>query len=544
MGTRLLPILRYARIPRRALAIAMLLLLADAAATLSIPLVIGWATANMLGEPPAITISLQATLAVWLALIVLQAVLRYTGSVRLGQATLEISASLRLRAYEHLQSLPLDFFASREHGDILSLLSEDIRRISMFVTQFASQLAPHAISLLGAAILIVGLDPWTGLAAISLVPLVLISVRISSKAARPLSREVADQQASHSALTEENLRLIPLIKSFTREQLEYARYRESNLNLLDKELQHLRVTSRVAPIVQIITGAALVGLVWIGSSRIETGELNASELVTLIVYSFVLFRPMQALGSLYGAYQSARGAAGRVGELFDEQTEPMGNKQQCIAPLQTGVRFHNVGFAYPGHAPVFERFNLSIPAQSITVLTGENGAGKTTLARMLMRFQDPTVGRIAFDEQDLKTFDVDEIRRKIGYVPQHVSLLNGSVRDNLCYGVPDADDSSINEAAHDAMVNELAAQLPMGMDSLVGPDGIRLSGGQKQRIALARALLKQAPILVLDEPTAMFDPENERELTRRLRKALKGKTVLIISHNQPLRDLADNVVTI
>jgi len=528
----------YAQVPLRSLAGMAGLLLLDAAASLLTPLVIGLVSAHILQQPGIAYLSFNQLLVIWAGLVLIQASLRYFSTQQLGKAASQVSAVLRSRTYEHIQALPLTFFHTREHGDILSLLSEDIRRVALFLTNTATEIAPHLLTVAGATIIVLSIDPMTGLGALCVMPLVLLTIRQAGRAANPLSRALADQQATHASLTEENLRLNQLIKSFAREQLEVERYAGSNTKLLEAELKHLHISNRIGPLVQAITGIAVILLVWIGAQRIQMESLQPSELVSLIMYGFILFRPLHALGRSYGSYQSARGAAARLTELLEEQSEPTSSGDTLFPGVKSEIRLETVRFAYPGRPDVLKSTSAVIPAGKVTALIGENGAGKTTLIHLLLRFMDPLEGRISVDGTDVRQFKLASIRAKIGYVPQHVALINGTIADNIRYGMPDADEARVAEAAHNALVTEFAATLPEGMATLVGPGGVKLSGGQKQRIALARALLKNAPIIILDEPTAMFDPESETKLLDRLVTLLAGKTVMIVTHRPAMLQLA------
>lgn len=536
-------VLDYSRLPLGSIAKVLLLLLSDTAVSLLIPLLIGTVTASILDQATAPS-PLNQLLVAWATLICAQAIVRYASTINLGRLGFALSADLRLRMYEHIQALPVDFFQQRTHGDILSLLSQDIQRISAFLSRTAIELVPHLLTLLGAVVIVLSTDFWVGLTALGVLPIILLVTRLLSRQAHPLSKALADQAADHSSITEENLRVQKIIKAFTREPIEIERYRTSNQRLFDSELAHLRITNRVGPIAQAISGLALVALVAIGASRIETGSVNAADFVTVLMYALIMFRPLSALGSSYASYHSAQGAAQRLTTLLDCQQEPLHAGSAVYTAPKQAIRFDQVRFSYPNSRLVFDGLSLSIPAGKTTVIMGKNGIGKTTLAHLLLRFSDPEKGQISFDQTPIDTFPIQQLRQKVAYVPQHGHLINGSILDNIRYGVPDADDITVQRAVKTALLDIFVNQLDDGLNTEIGPNGVRLSGGQQQRIALARALLKPADCFILDEPTAMYDPASEVAQIEALKQRLKGKTVIIITHSQRLQVIADHTITL
>jgi ABC-type multidrug transport system fused ATPase/permease subunit len=529
-GDDLRNVIHLADIPGRPLLKASVFMFFDAAVSLLTPLIAGLVTAQILGSNPIPQFALPDYLLIWTGLLLIQAAVRYASTQQLAGAAAAIGARLRLRSYEHLQSLPAHFFDTREHGDILSLLTEDIRRVSQFLTQSATQVAPHLVTVIGATVIVVSTDPLTGLAALCIVPLILGMIRLVGKTASPLSKALAERHAAHVSLLEENLRLQQLIKAYNREKLESTRYQSSNEALMNAELRHQQISNRLAPLVQAASGLAVIGLVWIGAARIASGDLQAAQLVSLIMYGFILFRPLQALGSTYTGYHSALGAAGRIGGLFEETPEPEQADGLPFKKPRIAITVEGVSFAYPGQAGVFEDLHTRFPAGEVSALVGPNGSGKTTLIHLLMRFLSPQKGCIRFDGIDISDLGLVGLRSHIGYVPQQVQLVNGTIAENIRYGLATADEAAIQQAATQALVTDFTDRLPAGLDSPIGPRGVKLSGGQKQRIALARALLKDAPILVLDEPTAMFDAYSEELLLEKLGPALAGKTVILVTH--------------
>jgi len=267
-------------------------------------------------------------------------------------------------------------------------------------------------------------------------------------------------------------------------------------------------------------------------------------MVSLLLYSALLTRPVSGMAGVYGSIQTARGAAQRLLEVFAVQPEPDDAGASPLPVLRGQVRFEGVHFGYPGRPKVLDGIDLSIEAGETVALTGANGSGKSTIVHLLMRFTDPDRGRILMDGTDIRQASISSLRGQIGLVAQNVLLLNGTIRENIAYGRPDADQHSIEAAAQIALADEFVRQLPEGYDTLIGDQGIRLSGGQRQRLALARALLTDPPILILDEATAMFDPSGELAFIEECKEILEQRTVILITHRPASLALADRVLAL
>lgn len=528
--------------PRKTLLLLVTLMLCESALALIFPWLAGQFTRSLLEQSYThLPLSYRQVLLFWLFLLFAQVLISFYSQWLSGTTTEKMLTQLRTRLYDHLQSLPMSFFHNSKHGETLSFLTSDASILSSFITGNVVALLPILLTAVSSMICIFLISPLVALLAGLLIPVFYLTTKILGRNIRPIARQYMHQYAETFSVAEENLATLPIIKSFTRESLESLRFQNSNRELYNLSSKYIQAQARLAPVIKFFSTAIILIILWIVGDDIAGGQLPTSDIVSIMLYGMLLTQPISRLADTYGQMQRALGAAERLLSVFATRTED--HRQGVpLAPIQGEIRFSGVSFAYPGRDTLFQNLDLFIPAGETVAITGVNGAGKSTIAHLLMRFASPCQGAIFIDGHNIADVTLDSLRAQIGLVQQQVLLQNNTVLENILFGRPDADRQSLIKAAKAAHALAFIEKLPQGFDTLIGDQGVKLSGGQKQRLSLARALLKDPAILILDEATAMFDPEGEENFIADNKELLGKRTVILITHRPASLALADRIL--
>ncbi|NCO87088.1 MAG: ABC transporter ATP-binding protein [Rhodobacterales bacterium] len=528
---------------RGRLALVAVLMLVESAAMLAVPWVAGQVAGGLL-VPGTVALPMGWLSVLLVAVLAVIAGLRVLVALVSGAVSTRLLADLRLLAHDKLQSLPLSFHQAHKQGDLLALSTYEVSRLSDFLSGTLVGALPLLLTALGAIVLMFRIDPVLALLVPLLVPVFYLMLKIIGRRLRVLSQRIQEAEAEAVALAGEDLEMLPAIKAFTREGPTSGRYGAQVATARDLALQEVRIHAVLSPAIQLTSAVAAVALLLLAGSNVQAGQMTPAQMVSFLLYAGLLTGPVASLADLYGQIQSTRGTLARLHDVLDAAPEPGADAPGRIGRSRGAVRYEGVVFNYPERAPALAGVTLDIRAGETVALTGANGAGKSTLIALLMRFFDPTAGRILLDGQDIAGLRLADLRRQIGVVPQRALLFNGTIFDNIAFGLDGAGVAQVEAAARLAQAHDFVMALPQGYATVIGDHGVRLSGGQGQRVALARALVKDPPILVLDEATSMYDLEGETAFVESCADALRDRTVILITHRPATLALADRVIAL
>lgn len=480
-----------------------------------------------------------------LVIAVVAAVASYISNYLTETVGQRIGNDLRTRAYHHLQQLSLNYFDTHRVGPILSTLTDDVDTIQGFASSSTLGIATDLLTIVGMLAMMLWLQWDFTLIALAVAPLLLLFVSRIRKAVKAATHEVRRRESDIVAVAEEGLQSIRVVKAFDREDMQERELAMAGQQAVDAALNARRVKSVVSPIVGVVVAACTAVVLWRGSALILAGAMTAGTLTVFISYLASFFKPVQDLAKLTNTIAMASVGVDRVNALLTAETSVEEKADAVDAErIKGAISFERVAFSYDSETPVLRDVTFEVKPGQLVGVVGHTGSGKSSLVSLIPRFYDPSMGTVRVDGVDLRDYKLHELRRQIAYVLQDTVLFRGTIRDNIAFGRPDADHDEIVEMAKLANAHEFISEMPQGYDSPVGERGLTLSGGQRQRIGIARALIRDSPILILDEPTAALDAESERLVMSALQRLMKDRTVITIAHRlSTIRD-ADSIVVL
>ena len=452
---------------------------------------------------------------------------------------------LRIKLYDHLQRMSLKYLYGKRLGELMSRVTNDVSILQNLVTSVLVNLVVQAVTFVGMVAFLLYINWRLSLVAFAVLPLTVLILDRAGKKLRRVGHEIQRELASLSAVVQEAFSAIRVVRSFATEDLELSRFESSNRDNFRAVMHGVQVQSALAGIIEVVLIAALALILWLGGRKVVSGELTPGELIAFLGYLGFLVQPIRVLTSVTGSLQMGLAAADRIFGVLDSSVDIASPESPAkLGRVEGRVTFSGVSFSYVAGSEVLSGIELDVRPGERVAIVGPTGSGKSTLADLLPRFYDPDEGAVMIDGHDVRTLDLAELRRQIGIVHQESILLKGTIGFNISYGLPGLSLAEIERAAEIAGIRPFIESLPDGYDTEVGERGVTLSGGQRQRIAIARAVVRNPRILILDEATSSLDSEVERQVQEAMNKAMAGRTSLVIAHRLSTVMGADRIVVL
>jgi len=482
-----------------------------------------------------------------LAVFAIRGLCDYLGNYLVNYVGLSAVTDLRQDVFDRVVHQDAHFFESNSTARVMSSIMNDLEKIQVAMSHILADLLRQSFTLLFLAAAVMRTDWKLATGSLTLLPLVLIPTLRLGRRIRRTTRSAQDNTAELNQVLQETLSGHQVVKSFGAEEIESNRFRDRAERLRDSNLHYVAQQAIASPLIEFFAAIMIVGLLSYARLQIKAGSMSTGDFTSFVVALLLLFEPVKRLTGIHNIFQQALGASQKVFEYLDRDQQI--KEQQGATRLsrfQKGIAFENVSFHYPA-APeriVLENINLEVKSGEIVALVGPSGAGKTTLANLVPRFYDVTGGTLRVDGKDLRELKLSSLRDKISIVAQDTFLFNDTVGANIGYGLRHALPEQVYQAARDALAEEFISRMPQGYGTIIGERGMKLSGGQRQRLAIARALLKNAPILILDEATSHLDTESEVLVQKALQTLMQNRTVIVIAHRLSTVRRADRIVVL
>ena len=478
-----------------------------------------------------------------LALFIIKGILSYSHTYIMSRVSQKLILNLRNEFYDRMIHFPISFFTERRTGDIMSRATNDMSMLQHSVNSVADVVQAMATIFVFVFRMVTKSWQLTLITAAVFPPAVYVINRFG-KRIRSASNRIQVKVADISSYLERTITGVKVIKSFAAEDWEKERFAEENKAKYIAAMKRVRLSAYLTPLIEIISAFGMVIVFWIGFWQVITGRLTTGWFIGFITMVGMVYKPVKTISSFNTAFQQAAASAERIFEILDIQPEPEDKLDSIDFHIEGDVELNDVSFVYNGQKPVLNHINMKVKAGESIALVGPSGAGKTTLVSLLTRFYNVKEGMITIDGHPIPNISLKSLRRQVGLVPQETVLFNGTVRENIAYGRIGATDGEVIEAAKSANAHEFILALPNGYDTQIGEHGMQLSGGQRQRLAIARAILKDPRILILDEATSSLDTESETLIQEALTNLMNGRTTFVIAHRLSTVINADRIIVI
>jgi ABC-type multidrug transport system fused ATPase/permease subunit len=486
-----------------------------------------------------------AAAAILVAIAIIGGVASYVDNYYTESVGQWVANDLRLRIYDHLENLSFRYYDTHETGALLSTMTDDVATIQDFVSSDALGILVDFTTVIGMLGVMLWLDWQFALIVVAVTPVLLFAIARFRRAIKGATRERRRRESDVLAVVQSGLASVRTIQALGAQQIEEARLGEASRAAVTSALQARRIKSLLSPLISVVVALCTAIVLWRGTALALAGALTVGSLTVFLAYLARFFRPVEDLAKMTNAIAQTHVALERIVDLLDVDMMVQERDGAVDPPSFRGaIDLDRVAFAYRSDAPVLTDVTLSIRPGTFVGVVGPTGSGKSTVASLIPRFYDPSAGQIRFDGTDAREYTLRGLRRQIAFVMQETVLFTGTIRDNIAYGRHDATDADIIKAAQLANADEFIARLPDGYSTIVGERGATLSGGQRQRIGIARAFIRDAPILILDEPTASLDSESEHLVMDGLRRLMAGRTVIMITHRLNTLYQADEIVVV
>jgi ATP-binding cassette, subfamily B, bacterial len=480
-----------------------------------------------------------------LVLAIFGGIFTFAQSYLMASAGQKVVAAVRFDLYRHIQSLSHSFHDQSSLGDIVARLTADVRMMRDLLINAVIFFAARILVVAGTVAVMAWMDWRLTLAALIVFPLLFFVSSYFGERIRGAARKQRKKEGKIANVMSESISAITVVKGFAREAFEESRFAKQNDSSLQAGLVATRLEGHMDRLVQVVLALGACIVLWYGIGRVRAGAITPGDLLVFTAYLQTLYKPIRKLANMTGSIAKAAASGERLLEIFDLKPDVREADDAIDAPRFDGeITFHDLSFAYANGTQVLRNANLRIEAGKTTAFIGASGGGKSTIAKLLLRFYDPVSGQVKVDGVDIKRYKLASLREQIAVVLQESVLFATSIRDNIAYGKLDASEEEVIAAAIEAGADNFIRALPEGYDTVVGERGATLSGGQRQRIAIARAILRDAAILILDEPLTGLDARMAREVADSLARAAKGRTTILISHDELSLAMADKIVRV